>query len=262
MWATRSSKLTMAEQNKNDMRSIEPPRGEEREESKGEGMTLRSRIVPAPAPTQPDFLSPTVPMNEPENVHTPIYASAGTPLLTRTDLGSPRTPTPGQEPNAGSGHEGRDVAPSPPGPPGARRIPADEGESGQEATAGTAVAGPLTGGGLNLEAAAAAETSMVAVPPTGGGYHHGSMEEGGTKPIFFSIPIAERPPPSRWSRCSPPAAGTTTRQRRRQRHFPPLHPTTDAPRPPASPKLRSTCSFYCSQRRFTHFLQQGLWSLS
>ena len=82
----------MAELNTNDMRSIEPSRGEEREEPKGEGMTLRNRIVPAPAPTQPDFLSPTVPMNELEQLRTPIHSGTRTPLLTHSVLGPQRTP--------------------------------------------------------------------------------------------------------------------------------------------------------------------------
>ena len=102
------------------MSTVEASRGEENEESKGEGMTLRNRIVPAPAPTQPDFLSPTVPMNEPDD------------LLTHPDLGSPRTRTPGQEPHTGPGHEGRDVAPSPPGPSGARRTPAHSGDQAKK----------------------------------------------------------------------------------------------------------------------------------
>jgi len=141
------------------MSTVEASRGEENEESKGEGMTLRNRIVPAPAPTQPDFLSPTVPMNEPEELRTPILAGTRTPLLTHPVLGPPRTPMAGQVSNAGPGHEGRDDAPSLPAPPGALRLPAESGDAGQEVAAeATAVTGPLTGGGLNLEAAAAAAT--------------------------------------------------------------------------------------------------------
>ena len=140
------------------MSTVDASREAEYEESKGEGMTQCNRIVPTPAPTQPDFPSPTVSMNESDA------------LLTHPDHGSPRPRTPGQEPHTGPDHEGCDVAPSHPGSSGARRMPAHSGDSGHEGTAeASAVSGPLIGGGLNLKAAAAAETSTfsAAAPDTG-----------------------------------------------------------------------------------------------
>ena len=67
----------MADQATQDMLDRAVGREEEKGESKGEGIMLRSRTVPALPPTQPDFLSPAPTMTAPVHATptlTPIVA--------------------------------------------------------------------------------------------------------------------------------------------------------------------------------------------